>query len=178
MSLRTLESMGDLAGKVVVVRTDFNVPLSGGVIGDDGRIRASVPTLEYLVSAGAAVIVMSHLGRPDGTINPEWSLEPVAARLSELMGNPVHFARDTVGPDAVARRSALLPGEVLVLENLRFDSRETSKVESERAEFAALLTAGVDLLVSDGFGVVHRKHASVFDAARMVPSSAGFLVAK
>ena len=178
MSLRTLESMGDLAGKVVVVRTDFNVPLSGGVIGDDGRIRASVPTLEYLVSAGAAVIVMSHLGRPDGTINPEWSLEPVAARLSELMGNPVHFARDTVGPDAVARRSALLPGEVLVLENLRFDSRETSKVESERAEFAALLTAGVDILVSDGFGVVHRKHASVFDAARMVPSSAGFLVAK
>ncbi len=177
MSLRTLESMGDLTGKVVLVRSDFNVPITDGVIGDDGRIRASVPTIQYLVNAGAAVIVMSHLGRPDGAIDPASSLALVVKRLSELLGRPVHFAHDTVGPDADARRRTLAPGEVLVLENLRFDSRETSAVESERAEFAALLTAGVDLLVSDGFGVVHRKHASVYDAARLVPSSAGFLVA-
>jgi phosphoglycerate kinase len=177
MSLRTLESMGDLTGRVVLVRSDFNVPITDGVIGDDGRIRASVQTIQYVVNAGAAVIVMSHLGRPDGAIDPAWSLAPVVKRLSELLGRPVHFAHDTVGPDADARRRTLAPGEVLVLENLRFDSRETSAVESERAEFAALLTAGVDLLVSDGFGVVHRKHASVYDAARLVPSSAGFLVA-
>jgi phosphoglycerate kinase len=177
MSLRTLESMGDLTGKVVLVRSDFNVPITDGVIGDDGRIRASVPTIQYLVNAGAGVIVMSHLGRPGGAIDPASSLAPVVKRLSELLGRPVQFAHDTVGPDADARRRTLAPGEVLVLENLRFDSRETSAVESERAEFAALLTAGVDLLVSDGFGVVHRKHASVYDAARLVPSSAGFLVA-
>ena len=177
MSLRTLESMGDLAGKVVLVRSDFNVPISNGVIGDDGRIRASVPTLDYLIRAGAAVIVMSHLGRPEGSVDPSWSLKPVAKRLAELFDCPVHCAEDTVGPDAVARRRTLEPGEVLVIENLRFDSRETSQLETERSEFATLLTAGVDLFVSDGFGVVHRRHASVFEAARMVPSSAGFLVA-
>ncbi len=177
MSLRTLESTGDLTGKTVLVRSDFNVPLSNGVIGDDGRIRASIPTLEYLIRAGAAVIVMSHLGRPDGVVDPAWSLEPVARRLGELLAVPVHFARDTVGPDAEARRRTLVPGEVLVLENLRFDARETSAVDSERSTFATQLTTGVDLLVSDGFGVVHRKHASVFDAARSVPSSAGLLVA-
>lgn len=177
MPLRTLESLGDLAGKVVLVRSDFNVPLSGGIIGDDGRIRASVSTLGYLLNAGAAVIVMSHLGRPDGTVEPAWSLEPVAGRLAELLESPVSFARDTVGADAIARRSALKPGDVLVLENLRFDARETSKVDSERADFAALLTTGADVLISDGFGVVHRKHASVFDAARMIPSAAGLLVA-
>lgn len=177
MSLRTLESLGDLNGKVVLVRSDFNVPLADGVIGDDGRIRASVPTIEHLVSAGASVIVISHLGRPDGSVNPAWSLEPVAKSLGELLKSPVHFARDTVGPDAEKWRRSLEPREVLVLENLRFDSRETSKVESERAEFAALLTAGVDAFVSDGFGVVHRQHASVFEAARLVPSAAGLLVA-
>jgi len=177
MSLRTLESMGDLAGKVVLVRSDFNVPISNGVIGDDGRIRASVPTLDYLIRAGAAVIVMSHLGRPEGSVDPSWSLKPVAKRLAELLDCPVHCAKDTVGPDAAARRRTLVPGEVLVIENLRFDSRETSQLETERSEFATLLTAGVDLFVSDGFGVVHRRHASVFEAARMVPSSAGFLVA-
>jgi phosphoglycerate kinase len=177
MSLRTLESMGDLAGKVVLVRSDFNVPISNGVIGDDGRIRASVPTLDYLIRAGAAVIVMSHLGRPEGSVDPSWSLKPVAKRLAELLDCPVHCAKDTVGPDAAARRRTLVPGEVLVIENLRFDSRETSQLETERSEFASLLAAGVDLFVSDGFGVVHRRHASVFEAARMVPSSAGFLVA-
>ncbi len=177
MSLRTLESTGDLTGKTVLVRSDFNVPFSNGVIADDGRIRASLPTLEYLIRAGAAVIVMSHLGRPDGVVDPTWSLELVARRLGELLTVPVHFARDTVGPDADARRRTLVPGEVLVLENLRFDARETSAAESDRVEFATQLTTGVDLLVSDGFGVVHRKHASVYDAARIVPSSAGLLVA-
>ena len=176
MSLRTLESTGDLTGKTVLVRSDFNVPLSNGAIADDGRIRASLPTLEYLIRAGAAVVVMSHLGRPDGVVDSAWSLEPVAQRLGELLTVPVQFARDTVGSDADARRRSLVPGEVLVLENLRFDPRETSKVETERTEFATQLTTGVDLLVSDGFGVVHRKHASVFDAARIVPSAAGLLV--
>jgi phosphoglycerate kinase len=177
MSLRTLNSMGDLNGKVVLVRSDFNVPITDGEIGDDGRIRASVPTLQYLIDAGAAVIVMSHLGRPDGAVDSAYSLAPVAKRLGELLERAVHFAHDTVGSDADARRRTLAPGEVLLLENLRFDGRETSSAESEREEFAALLTSGVDLLVSDGFGVVHRKHASVYDAARMVPSAAGLLVA-
>lgn len=177
MSLRTLDSLGDLAGKTVIVRTDFNVPIDNGEITDDGRVRAAVPTIQYLTNAGAAVIVMSHLGRPDGTIDLLWTLEPVAKRLSELLGVPVQFARDTVGPDADNKRRALNHGEVLVLENLRFDSRETSAVESERVEFASLLTYGADLLVSDGFGVVHRQHASVYDAAKMLPSTAGFLVA-
>ncbi len=177
MSLRTLETLGDLSGKTVLVRCDFNVPLADGVITDDGRIRASLATLKRVLNAGAAIVAISHLGRPDGAPEAQYSLAPVAARLSELIDAPVSFARDTVGPDATERRGSLKPGEILVLENLRFDPRETSSVESERAEFAGLLTAGVDAFVSDGFGVVHRKQASVFDAARLVPSAAGLLVA-
>jgi phosphoglycerate kinase len=177
MTLRTLDSLGELGGKTVLVRCDFNVPLSDGVITDDGRIRASLATLQRLIDAGAAIIAISHLGRPEGTPDSQFSLAPVAARLGELITAPVTFARDTVGPEATKGRSSLQPGEILVLENLRFDPRETSSVESERVEFAGLLTAGVDAFVSDGFGVVHRKQASVFEASRLVPSAAGLLVA-
>jgi phosphoglycerate kinase len=176
MALRTLESLGELGGKTVLVRCDFNVPLADGVISDDGRIRASVPTIQRLLTDGAAVVVVSHLGRPDGEPDPRYSLAPVAQRLKELLTVPVHFASDTVGPIALGLRKALKPGEVLVLENVRFDPRETSTIDSERVEFAALLTNGVDAFVSDGFGVVHRKQASVFDAAQAVPSAAGLLV--
>ncbi len=177
MALRTLDTLGDLSGTTVVVRCDFNVPLAGGAITDDGRIRASIPTLQYLLERGAAVVAMSHLGRPEGAPDPAYSLAPVAARLGELLGSPVLFASDTVGPDATAKRAALHAGEVLVLENLRFDPRETSKVDAERTEFAGLLTAGASAFVSDGFGVVHRKQASVYEAAQAVPSAAGLLVA-
>ena len=176
MALRTLESLGKLGGKTVLVRCDFNVPLADGVISDDGRIRASVPTIQRLLTDGAAVVVVSHLGRPDGEPDPRYSLAPVAQRLKELLTVPVHFASDTVGPIALGLRKALKPGEVLVLENVRFDPREASTIDSERVEFAALLTNGVDAFVSDGFGVVHRKQASVFDAAQAVPSAAGLLV--
>jgi len=177
MSLRTLDTLGDLSGKTVLVRCDFNVPLADGVITDDGRIRASRATLQRLLDDGAAVVAISHLGRPDGAPDPQYSLAPVASRLGELIDAPVSFASDTVGPDAHERRATLKPGEILVLENLRFDPRETSSVESERAEFAGLLTAGTDAFVSDGFGVVHRKQASVCDAALLLPSAAGLLVA-
>jgi phosphoglycerate kinase len=177
MALRTLETLGAVGGKTVLVRCDFNVPLSDGVITDDGRIRASLPTIEHLLKAGAAVVVMSHLGRPDGVVDARYSLAPVATRLAELLTVPVHFATDTVGTVAQEMRAVLTPGEVLVLENLRFDSRETSSVDSERVEFAALLTNGVDAFVSDGFGVVHRKQASVCESAEAVPSVAGLLVA-
>lgn len=177
MALRTLETLGAVGGKTVLVRCDFNVPLSDGVITDDGRIRASLPTIEHLLKAGAAVVVMSHLGRPDGVVDTRYSLAPVATRLAELLTVPVHFATDTVGTVAQEMRAVLTPGEVLVLENLRFDPRETSSVDSERVEFAALLTNGVDAFVSDGFGVVHRKQASVCESAEAVPSVAGLLVA-
>lgn len=177
MSLRTLESLGDLNGKVALVRSDFNVPIVDGVISDDGRIRASLPTLRSLLDAGAAIVVMSHLGRPDGSVNTEFSLEPVAARLEELIERPVRFARDTVGADAAASRTGLAPGQIVLLENLRFDPRETSTVDADRSEFAELLTQGADVFVSDGFGVVHRKHASVFETAQILPSAAGLLVA-
>ncbi len=177
MSLRTLDTLGDLNGKTVLVRCDFNVPLKNGVITDDGRIRASVPTIQHLLDAGAAVITMSHLGRPEGAPDAAFSLAPVAARLGELLNAPVAFATDTVGEDASAKRAALSAGHVLVLENLRFDPRETSKVDSEREEFAGLLVNGVDAFVSDGFGVVHRKQASVYETAKAVPSAAGLLVA-
>lgn len=177
MTLRTIESLGNLRGKTILVRCDFNVPLQNGVITDDGRIRASLPTLQHLLSEGAAVVAVSHLGRPDGTPDPAYSLGPVAKRLGELLQAPVRFATDTVGTDALSHRSELASGKVLVLENLRFDSRETSKVDDERAEFASLLTDGVDAFVSDGFGVVHRKQASVYETAKLVPSAAGLLVA-
>lgn len=177
MTLRTIESLGPLAGKRVVVRCDLNVPLQDGVITDDGRVRASVPTLEALTGQGARVIVVSHLGRPDGAPDPKYSLAPVAARLDELIDAPVAFASDTVGPDAGTKVAALGDGEVLVLENLRFNPGETSKNEAERTAFAGQLAEFADAVVSDGFGVVHRKQASVYELEEQRPSAAGLLIA-
>jgi phosphoglycerate kinase len=177
VTLRTIDSLGPLAGKRVVVRCDLNVPLQDGVITDDGRVRASVPTLEALVGQGARVIVVSHLGRPEGAPEPRYSLAPVAARLGELIDAPVAFATDTVGPDAAAKVSALGDGEVLVLENLRFNPGETSKNEAERTAFAGELAEFADAVVSDGFGVVHRKQASVYELEQLRPSAAGVLIA-
>ncbi|MBM7830455.1 phosphoglycerate kinase [Agromyces cerinus] len=177
MTLRTIDSLGPLAGKRVVVRCDLNVPLRDGVITDDGRVRASVPTLAALVAQGARVIVVSHLGRPDGAPDPQYSLAPVASRLGELLDAPVAFATDTVGTDAAAKVAALPDGEVLVLENLRFNAGETSKNEAERTAFAGELAEFADAVVSDGFGVVHRKQASVYELEELRPSAAGLLIA-
>ena len=176
MALRTLESLGNLSGKRVVVRCDLNVPLKDGVITDDGRIRASLPTLNALIAQGARVVVVSHLGRPDGAPEAKYSLAPAATRLAELLGKPVAFATDTVGESATATVAALSDGDVAVLENLRFNPGETSKDETERGAFAAQLAAYADAMVSDGFGVVHRKQASVYDLAKLVPSAAGLLI--
>jgi len=176
VALRTIDSLGSLAGKRVIVRADLNVPLQDGVISDDGRIRASVPTVEELLGLGAAVILISHLGRPDGAPDPRYSLAPVATRLAELLGRPVAFAADTVGEAATTAAAALRPGEVLLLENLRFNPGETSKDEAERRAFAALLARLGDAVVSDGFGVVHRAQASVTDLEALLPSAAGGLV--
>ncbi|MCW2164319.1 phosphoglycerate kinase [Microbacterium hydrothermale] len=178
MALRTLDSLGSLAGTRVIVRCDLNVPLKDGVITDDGRVRASLPTLNALINAGARVVVCSHLGRPDGAPDPKYSLEPVAQRLSELLGQPVAFARDTVGESAQDAVASLEDGEVAVIENLRFNAGETSKDEAERQAFARELAGLGDALVSDGFGVVHRKQASVYDLAQLVPSAAGLLIQK
>ncbi len=176
--LRTIDSLGDLKGKTVLVRSDFNVPLKDGVITDDGRIRAALPTIQRLLDAGAAVLLTAHLGRPGGKVNPDYSLEPVAARLSELLDQPVILAEDVTGESAKQVAADLEPGQVALLENVRFDSRETSKVEEERAELAAEYAALADAYVSDGFGVVHRKQASVYDVAELLPSAAGELVFK
>ncbi len=176
MALRTIDSLGDLKGRRVFVRADLNVPLKDGVITDDGRIRASVPTIERLLGVGAAVIVASHLGRPDGAPDPAYSLAPVATRLGELLGSPVGFATDTVGQAAEAAVAVLEPGQVLVLENLRFNPGETAKDPDERAAFAAKLAAFADAVVSDGFGVVHRAQASVTDLEAARPSAAGLLI--
>ncbi|WP_039886274.1 phosphoglycerate kinase [Mobiluncus mulieris] len=176
--MKTIESLGDLTGKRVLVRSDFNVPLKDGVITDDGRIRAALPTLKKLLDGGAKVIVMAHLGRPKGQVNPEFSLAPVAKRLEELIGAKVTLAADTTGVDAQAKAEALPAGEILMLENVRFDPRETSKDDGERAEFAAEMAKLADLFVSDGFGVVHRKQASVYDIAKLLPAAAGLLVVK
>jgi phosphoglycerate kinase len=176
MALRTLESLGSLTGKRVLVRCDLNVPLKDGVITDDGRIRASLPTLNALIDQGARVVVMSHLGRPDGAPEAKYSLAPAATRLAELLGRPVAFATDTVGESATSVVAALGDGEVAVLENLRFNPGETAKDDAERGAFAASLAALGDALVSDGFGVVHRKQASVYDLAKLVPSAAGLLI--
>jgi len=177
VTLRTIESLGSLHGKRVIVRCDLNVPLKDGQITDDGRVRASLPTLKALVEQGARLVIVSHLGRPDGQVNPKYSLAPVAARLAELIGSPVAFAADTVGESAQAAVAALTDGDIVVLENLRFNAGETSKVEAERVAFATELSALGDALVSDGFGVVHRKQASVFDLAQILPSAAGLLIA-
>lgn len=177
MTLRTLDSLGPLEGKRVIVRCDLNVPLRDGVITDDGRVRASLPTLNALINAGARVVVCSHLGRPDGAPDPQYSLAPVAQRLSELLGKPVAFARDTVGESAQEAVAALDDGDVVVIENLRFNPGETSKDVETRAAFARELGELGDVLVSDGFGVVHRKQASVYDLAELLPSAAGLLIA-
>jgi phosphoglycerate kinase len=176
MPLRTLESLGSLAGTRVIVRCDLNVPLKDGVITDDGRVRASLPTLNALINQGARLVVCSHLGRPDGAPDPKYSLEPVAQRLSELLGTPVAFARDTVGESAHEAVASLEDGDVAVIENLRFNAGETAKGDATRAAFAAQLAELGDVLVSDGFGVVHRKQASVYDLAQQIPSAAGLLI--
>lgn len=171
-----LASLGDLRGKRVLVRSDLNVPLDGTTITDDGRIRASIPTIKALTEAGARVIVCAHLGRPKGAPEARYSLAPVAARLSELLGQSVTFADDTVGPSAQAAVDGLADGGVVLLENLRFNAGETAKVDAERAEFADALAGLADAYVSDGFGVVHRKQASVYDVATRLPSAMGGLV--
>lgn len=176
--MKTLEDLGDLAGKRVLVRSDFNVPLDGTTITDDGRIKAALPTLNALVKAGAKIVVAAHLGRPKGAPEAKFSLAPVAARLQELLGVKVTLATDTIGEGATAAVAALNNGEVVLLENIRFDARETSKVDAEREELAADLAKLADFFVSDGFGVVHRKQASVYDIAKALPSAVGALVLK
>ena len=176
MTLRTIDSLGALAGRTVLVRCDLNVPLKDAQITDDGRIRASLPTLNRLIQAGARVVVMSHLGRPNGAPEAKYSLAPVAQRLSELLGKPVTFAPDTVGAAAVEAVAGLVDGDVALLENLRFNPGETAKSAEERREFASRLAAFGDAFVSDGFGVVHRKQASVYELAELLPSVAGTLI--
>ncbi|MFE2428157.1 phosphoglycerate kinase [Streptomyces sp. NPDC059373] len=177
--MKTIEDLLDegVAGKRVFVRADLNVPLSGDTITDDGRIRAAVPTIAKLATAGAKVIVASHLGRPKGAPDPQFSLAPVAKRLGELLDKDVVFATDTVGESAQAAVSALAEGEVVLLENLRFNAGETAKDDAERGAFADQLAALADAYVGDGFGAVHRKHASVYDLPARLPHAAGGLIA-
>jgi phosphoglycerate kinase len=176
--MRTLADLPDLSSQRVIVRCDLNVPLDGSTITDDGRILASVPTLKYLLERGAKVIVISHLGRPDGTPNAKYSLAPVAKRLGEVLENPVAFCATTTGAEAASAVSNLGDGEVLVLENLRFNAGETAKEADERLAFAQALAELGDLFVSDGFGVVHRKQASVYELPGLLPSVAGLLIEK
>ncbi|MCL2666716.1 MAG: phosphoglycerate kinase [Micrococcales bacterium] len=174
--MKTIDDLGDLRGKRVLVRSDFNVPLDGTTITDDGRIRAALPTLTRLADAGAKVVVTAHLGRPKGEPDPKYSLAPAAARLGELLGKPVALAADLVGPSAKQVVADLADGDVAMLENVRFDARETSKDDAERGALADELAALADAFVSDGFGVVHRKQASVYDVAQRLPHAAGLLV--
>lgn len=178
MTLRNIDSLGDLKGKKVLVRSDFNVPLKDGVITDDGRIKAALPTLQILVDAGARIVIMAHLGRPKGEVKPEFSLAPVAKRLGELIDAPVTLANDVTGIDAQTKVAALADGEIVLLENVRYDARENSKDDAQRAELAAEYANFGDVFVSDGFGVVHRKQASVYDIAKLLPAAAGKLVVK
>jgi len=173
-----MKTIDDFAaeGLRVLVRADLNVPLDGGRVADDGRILASLPTLAALKARGAKVIVCAHLGRPGGKPDPRYSLAPVAARLAALLGEKVEFAADTAGPSARAAVAAMRPGGVVTLENLRFDAAETSKDDAQRGAFADRLAGLGDLYVSDGFGAVHRKHASVYDVALRLPHAAGYLV--
>jgi phosphoglycerate kinase len=173
--IRTIDDFA-VEGQRVLVRADLNVPLDGDRVADDGRIRASLPTLTALMTHGAQVIVCAHLGRPGGKPDPRYSLAPVAARLSELLGRPVELTADTTGPAARAAVAALRPGDVVMLENLRFNAAETSKDDEQRGAFAGQLAGLADLYVSDGFGAVHRKHASVYDVALRLPHAAGYLV--
>ncbi|MGY0062717.1 phosphoglycerate kinase [Streptomyces sp. LZ34] len=174
--MKTIDDL-QVAGKRVFVRADLNVPLDGETITDDGRIRAAVPTIAKLAESGAKVIVASHLGRPKGEPDPRFSLAPVARRLGELLGKQVVFAADTVGHGARQAVAGLGEGEVALLENLRFNAGETSKDDAERGAFADQLAALADLYVGDGFGAVHRKHASVYDLPARLPHAAGQLIA-
>ncbi|WP_418906837.1 phosphoglycerate kinase [Glutamicibacter endophyticus] len=182
MSSHTLDELlaAGVSGRHVLVRSDLNVPLDGSTVTDDGRVRASLPVLTKLAEAGAKVIVMAHLGRPKGTVDPKYSIAPAAARLGELADFDVTVASDVVGPSAREAAASLADGAVLVLENVRYDARETSKVDAEREQFArelAELTGDNGAYVNDAFGAVHRKHASVYDIAALLPSYQGDLVA-
>jgi phosphoglycerate kinase len=174
--MKTLDDLGDVRGKRVLVRSDLNVPLDGTTITDDGRVRASVPTIQALRDRGARVVVCAHLGRPKGAPEARYSLAPVVARLSELLDAPVSFATDTVGDDANNVVDGLEDGDVALLENLRFNPGETSKDDAERGRFADDLASLADLYVDDAFGAVHRKHASVYDVPQRLPHAAGGLV--
>ena len=167
----------DVAGKRVFLRCDLNVPLKEGVIKDDGRIKASLPTIQALLEKGASLVIAAHLGRPKGEAKPELSLAPVAKRLAELLGREVRFTGEVTGAAVTTAAQSLQAGEILLLENIRFSGAETSKEESERAAFAAELARLADFYVGDGFGAVHRKHASVFDLPKLLPHAAGKLVA-
>jgi len=171
--MNSLESF-DYAGKRVLLRCDLNVPIKDGVIADDGRIRASLPTIQYLIGKGAAVIITAHLGRPKGERKPELSLAPVAHRLGDLLNTKVTFSSEIVGSQAAQSVQA---GEIVLLENIRYEAAETSKEESERIDLAKELASYADIFISDGFGAVHRKHASVFDVAKLLPHAPGYLVA-
>lgn len=176
--MKSITDLGDLHGKRVLIRCDFNVPLDGETITDDGRIRAALPTLRELVGAGAKVVIMAHLGRPKGEVNPKYSLAPAAKRLGELIDAPVVLAGDVVGPLAAETVAGLAPGEIAMLENVRYEPAEESKLDAEREALAAKYAEFGDVFVSDGFGVVHRKQASVYDVAKLLPNAAGHLVAK
>src|SRR5674476_608679 len=167
--VKTIDTLGDLRGKRVLVRSDFNVPLDGTTITDDGRIRAALPTLKALLDGGARVIVTAHLGRPKGAPEAKYSLAPVARRLQELLAMRVVFATDTVGESARSAATGLGDGQILLLENLRFNPGETSKDDDVRGAFADELASLAEVFVSDGFGVVHRKQASVYDVAQRLP---------
>jgi phosphoglycerate kinase len=175
MTMKTIDDL-DVRGRRVLVRADLNVPLDGSRITDDGKIRACLPTLNALLDRGAAVLVCSHLGRPGGAPDPAYSLAPIAARLGQLLGRPVAMAADTVGPPARSAAAALAPGGVLMLENLRFNPGETSKDDAVRGAFADQLASLAELYVGDGFGTVHRRHASVCDVPARLPHGAGYLI--
>jgi phosphoglycerate kinase len=169
MNIKTLDTI-DVRGKRVLLRCDLNVPLKDGVITDDGRIKASLPTIKYLLAQGASVVITAHLGRPKGERVPELSLAPVSTRLSELLGEAVNFSPEIIG-------AKIAPAGVTLLENIRYEAAETSKDEAERVSLAKELASYADVFVSDGFGAVHRKHASVYDVANLLPHAAGYLVA-
>jgi phosphoglycerate kinase len=178
--VKTLDSLS-YVGKRVFLRCDLNVPLQDDgtgkrIITDDGRIRASLPTINYLLSAGASLVICAHLGRPKGERKPELSLAPIAERLRELLGREVVFATDVIGDSANAAIAAIKPGGVVLLENIRYESGETSKSDEERLDLAKNLASYADLYVGDGFGAVHRKHASVYELAQLLPHAAGKLV--
>ena len=169
MNIKTLDTI-DVRGKRVLLRCDLNVPLKAGVITDDGRIKASLPTIKYLLAQDASVVITAHLGRPKGERVPELSLAPVSTRLSELLGEAVNFSPEIIG-------AKIAPAGVTLLENIRYEAAETSKNEAERVALAKELAGYADVFISDGFGAVHRKHASVYDVANLLPHAAGYLVA-